>query len=469
MKSLLVTILLFASNAIFSQHTIETDPYLFAWHYVGDENFAFGGITVTPGDIALDFGPLEQPFIAFSDYNHDGKISVMKYEGGQWIYVGEPGFSSGRSDYIRIGFTSLGEPIVAFSDNGFNCNPKVMGYDGTTWINIGDLGMPNTCATFPTLAIDENDQVYFAYSDENNGGKATVKRFDGVQWQNIGNPCFTAGDAWYLSLAFNNSNELFIGFEDYSLNGKASVMHYNGNEWVFLGDSGFSVSYVWDVNLRFNQADQMFYIAFTDFDLAHYNKATVMRFSGTSWDSVGSPGFSPGWVDYLSFDISSAGKLYVGFGDVANGYKATVITYNDPEWELVGPAGFSSGTEIWLNDLNVSPSGIPFFAFQDEAINSGNLYTNVVKYDSVFDGISEYSKEISVYPNPAVTEIAFTFSGNIDNNTKLEILDLNGKRVFKGVITSTRSIISIGDFPPGIYIYMITVDQCVYRGIFSKI
>ena len=60
-------------------------------------------------------------------------------------------------------------------------------------------------------------------------------------------------------------------------------------------------------------------------DLANDYKATVMKYSGGSWQTVGTAGFSESMAGGVHLAIDSAGTPYVAFIDQANGGKITVM------------------------------------------------------------------------------------------------------------------------------------------------
>jgi hypothetical protein len=81
------------------------------------------------------------------------------------------------------------------------------------------------------------------------------------------------------------------------------------------------------------------YVVFQDY--LSSSKATVRKFNGSSWETVGSAGFSAGSADYTSIAIRSDGTPYVVYRD--NGSKATVMKFDGSNWVTVGSAGFSAG------------------------------------------------------------------------------------------------------------------------------
>lgn len=86
------------------------------------------------------------------------------------------------------------------------------------------------------------------------------------------------------------------------------------------------------------------YIAYRDFWYYNFNRATVRKFNGTSWVTVGSSEFSQGEVLYISLVFDSNNRTYVRYGDTANSFKSTVKKYDGTSWMNVGSVGFSTET-----------------------------------------------------------------------------------------------------------------------------
>ena len=79
----------------------------------------------------------------------------------------------------------------------------------------------------------------------------------------------------------------------------------------------------------------------------------------SSWQVVGSAGFSAGSAINLSLAIDPSGTPYVAYEDGANINKATVMKYANGSWGVVGTADFSAGAAPCLS-LAIDPSGTPY-------------------------------------------------------------------------------------------------------------
>ena len=107
------------------------------------------------------------------------------------------------------------------------------------------------------------------------------------------------------------------------------------------GNPDFSPGAIANKSIKFCPTDSVLYIAYRD-EINAY-KASVKKFDGTSWQSVGNADFSVAGAGVLSFAFNSSGRPYVSYQD--NGYsgKASVMKYNGNGWVAVGNTGFSAG------------------------------------------------------------------------------------------------------------------------------
>jgi WD40 repeat protein len=151
----------------------------------------------------------------------------MKFDGTNWVNVGNAGFSAGEAYYENLVISTSGQPYVAFQDKANSYKSTVMKFDGTNWINVGNAGFSPGEADYTNLAFNPDGQLYIAFTDYGNYGSATVMKFDGNDWVIVGMAGFTLSNAVYPSLAFNPSGQPNVAYEDYMYSDKATVMYYN--------------------------------------------------------------------------------------------------------------------------------------------------------------------------------------------------------------------------------------------------
>ncbi|MDE3057337.1 MAG: VCBS repeat-containing protein [Bacteroidota bacterium] len=372
------------------------------WTTVGTAGFSAG--SVVGMSLAFDGST---PYVAYGDYNKGLYATVMKFDGTNWVTVGAAGFSAGSvEEHISLAFDGS-TPYVAYHDGGNGGKATVMKFDGTKWVTVGLAGFSAGEAEFTSLAFD-GSTPYVAYDDVYDINKATVMKFDGTKWVTVGTANFSAGPAYYLSFAFDDSTP-YVAFSDggNSNNGfKATVMKFDGTKWVTVGSAEFSAGEADFTSLAFDGSTP--YVAYEDG--GNSNKATVMKFDGTSWDTVGTAGFSAGQANYtsLAFDGSTP---YVAYEDFANSNKATVMKFDGTNWVTVGTAGFSVGQ---TNYTSLAFDGsTPYVAYED--YTNGNKAT-VMKFTPLTT-VTSVSPSKNALNVAATTAIHLTFSADMDSTT----------------------------------------------------
>jgi hypothetical protein len=68
-------------------------------------------------DLHLAFDHDGVPYVAFRDYAHEQRGSVMRFTGGVWSYVGTPGFTAGMGFDMDLVFAPDGVPWVALYES----------------------------------------------------------------------------------------------------------------------------------------------------------------------------------------------------------------------------------------------------------------------------------------------------------------------------------------------------------------
>lgn len=296
------------------------------WPLVGASNFTDS----TTSYIGIAIAPDSMPYVTFQDEGDSGKASVMKFDGTNWSYVGARGFSIGYYTEINspvIAVDSGGVPYVAYVHSGNPGSISVMKFDGTSWVYVGPPSIYSIgLAENPTIAFDPNNVPYVAFSGDRNGFstyKANVMKFNGSAWVFAGDSAFSQSNMDMISLAFDRVGTPYVAYREYSPLHTLTVMKLTGSIWGAVGPMGFTSNAVSTPSIAIDTASTP-YVAFTDY--SYSLQASVMKYNG-SWQYVGSPGFSTGysWETTLAFDRDIP---YVAFYDVGTDNGARVMKYD---------------------------------------------------------------------------------------------------------------------------------------------
>ncbi len=285
-----------------------------------------------------------------------------------WTDVGSS-FSTGTAYYLHSAIDGNGTPYAVFQDGANNNKATVKKYNGSNWVTVGNAAFTPGEVRGTTIAIDAGGTPYIAYRDFANGEKASVMKFNGTSWVQVGNAGFTSAKAYENTIAIDRNNVPYIIYTDGNT-GKANVMKYNGSSWVFVGGSGISAGDAYYFDIAFDGANTP-YVAYKD--VANNYKTSVMKYNGSNWVFVGNPGFSTGQTNGTSLVIDDNGTPYVAFPDNQNNYKGTVMKYNGTSWVSLGTAGdiiAMPSLAIYNNTL--------YFAYRDGGQNDKAA---VSKYD----------------------------------------------------------------------------------------
>ncbi len=169
------------------------------------------------------------------------KLVVMKFDGTGWTYVGSAtGLTSDKVFDLDM-CVIAGEPYVSFKqrltitpedktidqDGVYEYRVSVMKYNGTDWEFVGGEGGISEKAGQYTSIFEIDGTPYVAYRDDSNFFKAlaNVKKWDGSAWVSVGNPDFSSKSASFISTA-TTGGKIYVSFIEGS---KPTIMMVNLN------------------------------------------------------------------------------------------------------------------------------------------------------------------------------------------------------------------------------------------------
>ena len=294
---------------------------------------------------------------------------VMKFDGSTWTMIGAlPSYTQGYAAYPVLAIDPNGVPYIAYGNGSQSVVKK---YNGTDWVNVGTPGFAGGAVFMPSLAVDLNGTPYIAYGDVANNYKATVMKFNGTAWFAVGTPGFSTYACRSPSLSISSSGTPYLAYVydngwGTGLPVAGTVMKYDGTTWVDVGTPGSAVGAYDYISLILDPRDTP-YIAYKD-SLNGY-QANVKKYNGTTWESIGSPG-SPNPNGRLSLALDSGGTPYVAYGDSLNGSKATIKKYNGYIWLPVENPAFPLDSSVMFIPMIIELSGTPVIVYPDDLYSS---------------------------------------------------------------------------------------------------
>ena len=238
------------------------------------------------------------------------------------------------------------------------------------WEHIGNAGFTTSGTDYNGMAIGSDESIYVLANVTN--ASTEVWTFNDSTWELVGPSDFSGFTSVHQSICISENDSLYVGMSEWTEGEKASVMKYNGTDWVYVGSPGISAAKADFTNVR--TINDSVYISFNDYDVNQ--KLSVMKYNGTSWSYVGSQGFSDGEANRPNMEIYN-GTPYVAFADISVSGKMSVMRYDGFNWEYIGNQGFTPD-EAGYNDLAIDANGTPYVSFADWSVGGK---ASVMKFD----------------------------------------------------------------------------------------
>jgi hypothetical protein len=407
------------------------------WQILGQRNFSSGDVS----SINLEINNVGVPYVAFQDMANGGKVSVMKFDGTNWVYVGAPNFSSASANQLHFTISAADTLYVAYS-NGSDSLVYAKKFDGTNWQQIGN---PVMKSIYADIAVDINNvpNVAVVTGKDGYGGPDTVyvKKFIAGNWVKVGNT-MAARDASIPEIEMDNAGYIYLAASSRGLNYGTLFYVYNNISWQQAGGLAYQ-EYI-----RLRAGNGQVYIINHGVNAPHY---------------YGTPNlvdFKTGavlYTFYTAYDVAidtSSKPYYLFGGSPYCGPACSMMSY-----ALVGGSSATIQTnfgtygecKMSIDNGTGSLRGSGYIAFMDTAsIGPHKLSVISSSNPSALSVHALKSPEgnISIFPNPANSVI------NLKSDKEIGLVTIYnsfGEIVFQNKISSTQTQLDISKFPNGIY------------------
>ena len=367
-----------------------------SWEVVGTAGFTPSRASY----VRIAFNPTTyEPYVAYRDYSLSGRLTVKRFNGSTWVtvdYLELGGFTASAEENSFAFNESTSEPYVAYRDAGASSKITVQKWDGSTWGYVGARGFGGGSGVFDTsIAFNPvTHEPYVAYGEIDSSyalTKATVKKYNATttSWETVGTEKFSSGNAYDTTIAFDLvTGDPYVAYRDGSAGNKATVKRFDGSTWVTVGVEGFGYNKTYGIKIRFNPTTNVPYVVYD---------GGIMKFNGTSWLTLGSNWTADNLVsDFVFGTTTTAGGVYI-----TNIEEVKYLT-GAPDAPVMSPYGGNFYTSSLLVTLSTATTGASIYYTTNGSTPSATstLYSGAISISA-----STTIKAISVksgFPNSDV-------------------------------------------------------------------
>jgi len=247
-------------------------------------------------------------------------------------------------------------------------------------------------------------------------------------WNYVGGQGFSGGFAEHVSIAVDSSGTPYMTYSSHLNSFAATVRKFNGSTWTTVGVPSISGNMqATFTRIAIAPDGATPYLVYSDG--ANGYKATVRKFT-TQWDTVGNALLSAGYAYSTSIAFAPDATPYLSYEDGGNEYKLTVMKLSGNLWVTVGTAGFTPNS-IGKTSLAIAPDGTPYVAYMNSDPHWGGQTDLVVQK---FNGTTwEVLASTSVHdavqnPSIAIAADGTVYVGfrNSDNSSKATVMKYSG-------------------------------------------
>ncbi len=292
-----------------------------------------------------------------------------------------------------------------------------------------------------------------------------VREFNGGLWQTVGNNF----NGYVTALGSHDSYIVAAGYFTATTGvSSISAMHvaeFGSSGWTQVGDGlDAPVHALLDVNGTLFAGGDMFNGSTSTFGMASIDDGAA------SWD-----GLMPGLASYITENTAvtevralttDGGYVYIGGGFTLT--QMTVFGSNVARFEgtadsFTPMADLDAPVDALMNDVNGLIAGGSY------SQNSGTQLPFLAQ-TQISTGISGtvLTQGVTLFPNPATTELTITLDQNIPANSTVEVVDVQGRSMIKRNLIQELTTLDVSQLIPGNYIVRTMMDGVARTSSFVK-
>ncbi|MCB0767314.1 MAG: T9SS type A sorting domain-containing protein [Flavobacteriales bacterium] len=350
------------------------------WLEYGERGFSTRGAYYT----GLAMNAAHEIVVAYSDPSNEGRTAVQRWNDNEWEMVGQAGFSAGYSAHHDVVLDSLGRPIVAYADN-VNNGISVMQWNGDSWVSIGPLGFNGVYSWGLSLGMAPGFKPVIAYKIPINIEdyyRINVVSWDGATWNNVGQfPSVWAKGR--MGFALDSMGFPTIGFHHTSIGGTV-VVRWDGTTWIQLPPLSSASSYSAFGDLILDADDRPIVAS----------NGAIIQWDGTAWEMV--VPYWDGVSGFVQLAMDDHNDLVLGGLDHG---RATIRRWNGAYWQSVGSERFTTSFSDFQGDKWFQTDGQGRVVV---AYTNGGMYAKSIEYSD--QGIVIGNGVLNLGPNPSSGE-----------------------------------------------------------------
>ena len=366
-------------------------------------------------------------------------------------------------------FTINGKGYVAsglFSNDTWEFNPA-----GEVWTQKANLNGNQTIIFSASFSI--NNKGYMVCGDSAFGSSINaVREYDPVAdvWTPKAN--FPGGSRVGQAAWVANGRVFVGGGADYLNGSGVGPCHNDFYEYLPQTDTWNSIGNL-PVNIAFASCfvinDTCYFTMGNKSNAIYSNELWAYNIVTNSWSQKANCTGAP---RSLGVGFSIDGKGYAGLGQslFSNQY-SDFYEYNPAtnSWLAIDnyPNNLSSGSAAFVvNDTAFVGTGIHIVTFDGNL----NLYRYPSNSATTINKIGRAENSVSIYPNPAIDVLNFSFSMPSSHNVSVKIYDISGRLMRTSIIPNQPVFqLDIGWLEPGIFLCELENGDQKQRVLFNKI